>query len=173
MDVFHVKITLRVSHRQKPFVKMCFPGICWLNPHDWWRVPQWSILYIYIYSNWKKWWIVCNQKKRAARHGDPTSQAFWCCKLSHFFGATSSKLTKLDQIKNPFYENPLIIPYDKQQSAWIHSSLMPVDYTSLEQNINQPTALKLLSWVYLKIWYPWFTSLQSSCLSKLRFKVDY
>lgn len=77
-----------------------------------------EVYYIYIYirtgKNDESYAI---KKKRAARHGDPTSQAFWCCKLSHFFGATSSKLTKLDQIKNPFYENPLIIPYDKQQSA--------------------------------------------------------
>jgi hypothetical protein len=114
MDVFHVKITIRVSHRQKPFVKMCFPGICWLNPHDWWRVPQKYIIYIFELEKMNR---VQSKKKLGARHGDPTSQAFWCCKSTHFFGATSSKLTKLDQIKNPFCENPLIIPYDKQQSA--------------------------------------------------------
>jgi hypothetical protein len=74
-----------------------------------------SILYIYIRTGKNESCAI--KKKLGARHGDPTSQAFWCCKSTHFFGATSSKLTKLDQIKNPFCENPLIIPYDKQQSA--------------------------------------------------------
>ena len=70
-------------------------------------------IHIYIYIRTGKNESYAIKKKRAARQGDPTSQAFWCCKLSHFFGATSSTLTKLDQIKNPFHENPIIFPYDK------------------------------------------------------------
>lgn len=88
MDVFHVKITIRVSHRQKPFVKMCFPGICWLNPHDWWRVPQKYIIYIFELEKMNR-----VQSKKSSGPG-------MVIQLVKHFGAVNQPIFSEQQVQN-------------------------------------------------------------------------